>query len=167
MEDSQFQHNELSFKPQTSSYLLRKPLHHSAYEVHVHWLQSLQFLPHLYSKKLRKHSSFKHTQTHLDSVSLWRQIIFCEHQIYPNLCSDENPHFSHWRYETVQSQRCPSHNQHSLYKSVQSQHRHDGLVLPRDLTWPDPGRLTAENASNVQKPGAVNALIGRLTDAMF
>lgn len=36
MEDCQFQHNELSFKPQTSSYLLRKTLHHSAYEVHVH-----------------------------------------------------------------------------------------------------------------------------------
>lgn len=94
MEDSQFPHNELSFKPQTSSYLLCKPLHHSAYEVHVPWLWSLQFLPHLYSKKLRKPSSFQHTRAHLDSVSLWRQIRFCEHQIYPNLCSDENPHFS-------------------------------------------------------------------------
>lgn len=70
MEDSQIQHNELSFKPQTSSYLLCKPLHHSAYEVHVHWLRSLQLLPHLYSKKLRLRGSFKHTQTHLDSVSL-------------------------------------------------------------------------------------------------
>lgn len=70
MEDSQNQHNELSFKPQTSSYLLCKSLHHSAYEVHVHWLRSLQLLPHLYSKKLRLRSSFKHTQTHLDSVSL-------------------------------------------------------------------------------------------------
>lgn len=36
MEDSQNQHNELSFKPQTSCYLLCKSLHHSAYEVHVH-----------------------------------------------------------------------------------------------------------------------------------
>lgn len=70
MEDSQFQHNELSFKPQTSSYLLHKPLHRSAYEVHVHRLRSLQFLPYLYSKKLRQRSSFKHTQTHLDSISL-------------------------------------------------------------------------------------------------